>query len=771
MKKYLKEVRQYCLINILLAGVMAFFTMMAQAGTSLWTLTPLTATTVSVPANQSTIVQYLVTNKSKRPYTMTMTPIKGVTQLTTAPGFCGNPFTLSTEGAACILSLQVHGNLVGREALSGPVICNQGSKMQCYKPRAADVLVVNVIANQYGVGGTVSGLGSGNQVVLQNNNGDNLTVSANASFAFASAIADGTNYAVTVLSQPVGQTCMVSQGIGSINEADITNVMVTCTTNTYTLGGTVSGLGSGNHMVLQNNNGENLAISANGSFTFATAIADGTNYAVTVLPQPTGQTCTVTNGSGTITETNVTNVTVTCSTNSYKVGGMVSGLLSGEDVVLQDNNGDNLTVSANGSFNFATQIIYGGSYTVTVLTQPTAQTCAVTNSSGTVTSNVTNVSVTCVTNPTTLSASVSILALSVNCLPSSPCAGFQNAALTGNPRKITITNTGSNVAANVTYSASPSLPFDTSISPISCATVPPNGTCVFTITPGSNASASPGNTNPTPITLSISGDNTNTLAPEINILSYGSVYQGGYIYSVDDNYVDHPETGSIGGKVLTLGDQAPPFPNGIVWSSGGSKGSANPSGVSYDELPGIDNTSTPASQSPTYAVFFANFSALYSLPPSSAPSSSFGNCQGNADGFCNTNNIMAFYGVYQTNYGIAAVATVATPITDYAAGLCKQTINGYSDWYLPAICELGYDKTGAGTGCGSSSTPILQNIESNLSDHNIVPAFQGAYWSSTENSSDAQHTAWYQYLGNGAADKQQSMDKYRLIGVRCSRIF
>jgi 6-phosphogluconolactonase len=48
---------------------------------------------------------------------------------------------------------------------------------------------------------------------------------------------------------------------------------------TYNIGGTVSGL-SGTGLVLQNNVGNNLSVSANGSFTFTTAIASGGSYNV-----------------------------------------------------------------------------------------------------------------------------------------------------------------------------------------------------------------------------------------------------------------------------------------------------------------------------------------------------------------------------------------------------------------------------------------------------------------------------------------------------------
>ena len=78
----------------------------------------------------------------------------------------------------------------------------------------------------------------------------------------------------------------------------------------YTVGGSVSGL-TGTGLVLQNNGGDNRAVTANGAFTFATSVGAGSPYNVTVFTQPTGQTCTVQNGSGTA-QANVSNVAVSC---------------------------------------------------------------------------------------------------------------------------------------------------------------------------------------------------------------------------------------------------------------------------------------------------------------------------------------------------------------------------------------------------------------------------------------------------------------------------
>ena len=71
----------------------------------------------------------------------------------------------------------------------------------------------------------------------------------------------------------------------------------------------------------------------------------------------------------------------------YSVGGVVTGL-SGSGLVLQDNGGNSLPVSADGPFTFANKVTSGTAYTVTVYAQPTnpAQTCVITNASGTMAS-------------------------------------------------------------------------------------------------------------------------------------------------------------------------------------------------------------------------------------------------------------------------------------------------------------------------------------------------------------------------------------------------
>ena len=163
------------------------------------------------------------------------------------------------------------------------------------------------------VGGTVSGLPSGNTVTLQNNAANDLVVTANGSFSFSSTLESGATYAVTVLTQPVSATCSVANGTGTIDSygSDVTNVAVTCTT-TASITGTVTGLASGTAVTLANN-GSTLPIAANGTFAFAGILAAGTAYNVTVSTQPAGQTCTVSNGSGTVVTGTATAIVVSCT--------------------------------------------------------------------------------------------------------------------------------------------------------------------------------------------------------------------------------------------------------------------------------------------------------------------------------------------------------------------------------------------------------------------------------------------------------------------------
>ena len=331
----------------------------------------------------------------------------------------------------------------------------------------------------YSVGGAVSGLSG--SVVLQDNGGDNLTVSANGSFTFATKLASVASYNVTVQTNPTGQTCTTANGTGTVSGANVTNVAVTCanagggggstpvtddfnrangslgpnwtdasdgglTITGQQVAGTAGNSYSGDirtaetypadqfsqitltstqltggqwigAAIRMQNGGQNQYLGIyfwnNGSpdlMLFKRNASNwtqlGTTYnsgplsaGTTLQVQATGATISLLqNGVQRISATDTSVATgapgimaygtgkadnwsggaasASPPPSTYSVGGAVSGL-SGS-VVLQDNGGDNLTVSANGSFTFATKLASGASYNVTVQTNPAGQTCTVT---------------------------------------------------------------------------------------------------------------------------------------------------------------------------------------------------------------------------------------------------------------------------------------------------------------------------------------------------------------------------------------------------------
>ena len=88
---------------------------------------------------------------------------------------------------------------------------------------------------------------------------------------------------------------------------------------------------------------------------------------------------------------NVTSAQLTISGTLVNLAANSSGL------ILQDNGKDDLSVNANGNFEFVATVASGSTYNVTVLAQPSSpvQQCTVANASGTAMTNVSNVKVDC----------------------------------------------------------------------------------------------------------------------------------------------------------------------------------------------------------------------------------------------------------------------------------------------------------------------------------------------------------------------------------------
>ncbi len=190
--------------------------------------------------------------------------------------------------------------------------------------RAASCLAIVALAGcgggdgpppSYALSVTVSGL-AGSGLILLNNGGDTLAVATNGMFTFATQLTGGMAYTVTIHTQPANpsQTCLVTNGSGQAAAGNSMKVTVACTTNTYTVGGSVYGL-AGASIQLSNNGSDAIAVHADGKFVFPTAVASGLAFTVTINAQPSDLSlhCTVSNGIGTVTATDVENLIIRCT--------------------------------------------------------------------------------------------------------------------------------------------------------------------------------------------------------------------------------------------------------------------------------------------------------------------------------------------------------------------------------------------------------------------------------------------------------------------------
>ena len=408
----------------------------------------------------------------------------------------GTQLTLSAVGSR--LSLQQNG--VERIAATDTTLTGGAPGIMTFGAATADNWAGGTGTppppSAYSVGGSVSGLSG--TVVLQDNGGDDLSVAGNGPFTFATPVASGGAYSVTVKSNPSGQTCTVSGAAGTVASANVTSVAVTCATSTATSASdnfnrANGGLGAGwaaisdgglsivsqqvvgtaatagdvrvaesygsdqyskvevtstqlsggqwvGPAVRSQNGGQDTYLGIyfwnSGTpqlrlykRTAGSWVQLGNSYNSGPLPAGTQLTLSAVGSRLSLQQNGVERIAATDTTltggapgiitfgaatadnwaggtgtppppSTYSVGGSVAGL-SGT-VVLQDNGGDDLSVAGNGPFTFATPVASGGAYNVTVKSNPSGQTCTVSGAAGTVASaNVTSVAVTCATSTAT----------------------------------------------------------------------------------------------------------------------------------------------------------------------------------------------------------------------------------------------------------------------------------------------------------------------------------------------------------------------------------
>lgn len=252
----------------------------------------------------------------------------------------------------------------------------------------------------------------------------------------------------------------------------------------------------------------------------------------------------------------------------------------------------------------------------------------------------------------------------------------------------------------VHYTLTPNLPEGTQITPQSCGDMLRNATCLLKITPG-----------PTPsnetTTISIEGTNSNKLSAEITVLNYGSRYQQGYVFALNDDLSIYPEAQSVGGQIAALGNNHV----ATAWSNN-----------------------------------------QYTLT----------NATSLTDGLANTKTIIAAYGE-----GDYAAYHCARYQIDSAGNSPCTTGTCYDNWYLPAVCQV----SGADKASGCLGMPSQPNMEENLFNLNSpVGSLLGYYWTSTESLRDQNQTAWVQWFWTNPNKKiPYIVFKGAMPAIRCTR--
>jgi hypothetical protein len=160
------------------------------------------------------------------------------------------------------------------------------------------------------LGGAVSGV-TKDSLVLQNNGAHDYTITASGQFYFPDLIGVDEQYNVTVKSFPSNvDHCDVFNGSGR-SAFNVTTVSVVCYLKTHDLGGSITGLGNASGLVLVN--GKDSVTIAPGATSFQMAkVGEDAPYGISVLTSPQGLSCTASNATGVMGQSDINNVAVSC---------------------------------------------------------------------------------------------------------------------------------------------------------------------------------------------------------------------------------------------------------------------------------------------------------------------------------------------------------------------------------------------------------------------------------------------------------------------------
>lgn len=280
----------------------------------------------------------------------------------------------------------------------------------------------------------------------------------------------------------------------------------------------------------------------------------------------------------------------------------------------------------------------------------------------------------------------------------------------GNARTITIVNDDLRTVEDL-FVNYPSWPDGTSATSTCTGSLAPGGSCTITVTPGAGATSDCNTgqgSEPVPGVITVGAANADLVSIGVVVLTYNCIHKKGYIFSIDDTT---PTNISIAGTVASLSDNVSPI-SGAQWYNG-----------SYVET----------------------------------------GAQSLTDGVGNTVHIRLAQGVGSYAANICANYTIdASGNSPCSSGIC------YTDWYLPAICQMG--NSAGGAGCSAGVANMEDNLSGLISDCSGSGCLLGTYWSSSEYITDPIFLAWVEAFSS-SANIQNTEFKNANYGVRCVRDF
>lgn len=152
-------------------------------------------------------------------------------------------------------------------------------------------------------------------LVLKNGDQTVSVAAGSSQVYFPNLIAEDSTINIEIQTQPTAAECHVEESSGKNIKANYYTALrprVICETNSYQLGGTVSGLTQDQLVLALGNMTVTIRPETGADFIFPGKVFDGAPYGVTVLQQPAGLTCTVDNPTGTMPSGDKLNLAVAC---------------------------------------------------------------------------------------------------------------------------------------------------------------------------------------------------------------------------------------------------------------------------------------------------------------------------------------------------------------------------------------------------------------------------------------------------------------------------